>query len=228
MSGLTSLLERYYGGAIGDTVTPVGSSSDEPPAPPRPGTDDYIDYARDTVNRGRAGSRVNNRDELDDIGLLDAFSIDEQRDALYGRGVETTLRGLANRVGAEDRARAARLRAASGADVDSGSFARGTANLDLSERQKESAARRLGLSRAIAVADAGTKSRRRTTDLAIGARRGLQELEEGAFGQELGGLTMLANAEGQRKQREAAEEAAEDSARLGLFGSVFGALLGAG
>lgn len=161
-----------------------------------------------------------------DLNALEAFSLNEQRNMLFGRGSENTLRDLANRVGAPERARQAREVASRGAEVDAGTFNRSTAGLDLSQRQKKLASRQLGLGRAIAEADAGTKSRRRSTDLAIGARRGLQQLEEGAFGQELGGLTQLANAAGQRRIREIAENADEGFNFLGLAGSIVGGIFG--
>lgn len=160
------------------------------------------------------------------VNQLEAFGLNEQRDMLFGRGSEGTLRSLANRVGAEDRAREARQIAARGAQTDIGSFNRATAGLDLSDRQKKLASRTGGLSRAIAQADAGTRSRRQSTDLAIGARAGLQQLEEGAFGQELGGRTMIANAEGQRRERARAEEAAEDSAFWNAITTIGGAIVG--
>lgn len=179
-----------------------------------------------TLQRARMGGKVNNRDVLDDIGLFEAFALDEQRDMLFGRGQEDELRSLANRAGAEEKAKEARRVAAKGANIDRATFARATKGLDLSERQKGLADRTGGLTRALASADAGTQSRRQTTDLAIGARRGLQQIEEGAFGAENAGNQMLANARGARIQRNIADEAAEDQARMGLFGTVIGAFLG--
>lgn len=178
------------------------------------------------LQRARMGATVNNRSELDDIGLYEAFALDEQRDMLFGRGQESHLRALAGRAGAAEKAKEARSIAAKGADIDRGTFNRATKGLDLSSRQRGLADRTASLTRALAAADAGSQSRRQTTDLAIGARRGLQQIEEGVFGAESAGNQMLANARGARIQRNIAEDQAEDSARLGLFGTIIGAALG--
>ncbi len=178
------------------------------------------------ITMARMGGKVPNRDQLDDIGLYEAFALDEQYDAMFGRGQEEKLRSLANRAGAEDKAKEARRIAAKGANIDAASFRRATRGLDLSERQKGLAARTSNLTRALAMADAGSQSRRQTTDLAIGARRGLQQIEEGAFGAESAGNLMLANARGAQIQRNIAEDAAEDNARLGLFATVISSIIG--
>lgn len=158
----------------------------------------------------------------DDLQALEFFGLNEQSGAQLGRSQEGVLEGLSNRVGAETRAAEARARASSRADVDAASFERATRGRGLSERQRRSATRRLGLSRALAVASRGSESRRTSTDLAIASRKAGTQLEEGVFGQELAGLSALANAEGQRAVRAAQEGAQRRSERNSLIGTVVG------
>lgn len=174
----------------------------------------------DLVDQGRAGSDLTANN---DLARLEAFGFNEQDDAgiRAGRLQTGVLNAFADREGADRRAAEARDRAARGADVDAGTFERRTRGR-ISERQRKSAARRLGLSRAINIASAGSGSRRRTTDRAIGARKAIADFEADAFRQELGGRTNLARAEAARvglaNQREANKEANRNS----LIGSAVG------
>jgi hypothetical protein len=155
----------------------------------------------------------------DDIQNLEHFASNPER---FGRGQERVLQGLSNRVGAEERAAKARARRARKADVDAGTFERATRGRGMSARQAKSAQRRLGLGRAISIADAGSTSRRTTTDLAIGARRAGAQLENAVFGQEVAGLTSLANAEGQKQVRLAEERANKKARRTSMVGTLIG------
>jgi hypothetical protein len=174
------------------------------------------------LQRGRHGGVFNANNDLQE---LEVFGINEQQDAMTGRSQEGILRGLANRAGAETNAAEARARRARKVAVDEGTFERQTRGRGLSERQQKAAKRSLGLNRALAIADAGSASRRRTTDLAIGARKAGVALEQGAFGQELAGLTALANAEGQKRIREAQQKAQKKSRKRGLLGAIVGGAL---
>jgi len=155
----------------------------------------------------------------DDIENLESFARNGEK---FGRGQERVLEGLSNRVGAEERAGKARARRARKADVDAGTFERATRGRGMSARQAKSAKRRIGLGRAISIADAGSASRRQTTDLAIGARKAGAQLENAVFGQELAGLTSLANAEGQKRVRDAENAARKKARRSNLIGTVIG------
>lgn len=174
------------------------------------------------LQRGRAGGTFG---ASNDLQALEVFGINEQQDAMTGRNQENVLRGLSNRVNAETDAAKARARRASKVATDEGTFERQTRGRGMSERQAKSAKRALGLNRALAIADAGSASRRRTTDMAIGARKAAVDLEQGMFGQEQAGLTALANAEGQRRVREAQKNAQNKSRKRGLLGTIVGGAL---
>jgi hypothetical protein len=157
-----------------------------------------------------------------DLENLEGFVAQPER---FGREQEGVLQALANREGAEGRAAAARARRARKADVDAGTFERQTRGRGLNERQQKASTRRLGLSRSLAIADAGSGSRRSTTALAIGARKAGAALENQLFGQEIAGLTSLANAEGQRQVRAAQEKAARKAASDSTTGMAVGGIL---
>lgn len=173
-----------------------------------------------SLERGRAGGKFTPNNDLQ---RLEVFGFNEQQDMLTGRPQERILEGLANRVGAGERAAEARARAAKGAAIDEGTFERQTRGRGMSKRQMRSAKRALGLNRALAVANAGSSSRRLSTDLAIGARQAAVNAENTVFGQQLSGLSALANAEGQKRIREAQERAQKKSNKRGLLGTIVGA-----
>jgi hypothetical protein len=172
-----------------------------------------MDMGMNWVNNQRLGGG-------DDIENLEAFASQPER---FGRPQERILESLSRREGAGKNAAKARERRARKADVDAGTFERSTRGRGLSARQQKAATRRLGLSRSLAIADAGSSSRRSTTDLAIGARKSAAGLEKAIFGQELAGMTSLGNAEGQKQVREAQEAANSKSARRSTTGMVVGA-----
>lgn len=133
------------------------------------------------------------------------------------------IRGTADRAGMESLASEARSNAEKAAAVDRGIFSRQTEGMSLSSRQKQAANQRLSLTRELAKASAATGSRRASTQRARDADRALGfGFENAAFGQQLAGLTGLANAEGQRQVRLAQEKASKKAARNSLIGNVIG------
>ncbi len=162
----------------------------------------------------------------DDLDNLVAFGTNEQSDARFGSGQMRALFGIAGREGAEAAAQKARQAAKRQATVDAGTFARQTAGLDLSDRQKKLAGRRMSLNRALAESEAGSASRRGTTDKAINARRGAADLENALFGQEAAGMIDLANAEGQRRIQAENRKANKKANRNSMFGTIAGIGIG--
>lgn len=137
------------------------------------------------------------------------------------------IRDTADRKNMERLAGEARTAASRGADVDEGIFKRRTEGMSLSGRQKMAAKQRFSLNREVAKAAAGTGSRRASTQRAQQADRALGfGFEDIAFGQQIAGLTGLANAEGQRQVRLANERASKKSKKNGLIGTAIG-LVGA-
>lgn len=161
----------------------------------------------------------------DFIQNLETFARNEDRTSGTGafRGLQDLVLSTARREGVEEDAEEARGLAGRAADVGRGTFERQTATLSLTDRQRRAANRRLSLRRRIGEASAGSAVRRAATDAATGARKAGASLSDIAFGQQLQGLTGLANAEGQRQTRRAAEEAQDDADRNGLIGSIAGA-----
>jgi hypothetical protein len=136
------------------------------------------------------------------------------------------IRNTADRGGMESLAAEARNNAARAADVDQGTFNRSTEGMSLSGRQRKAANLRMSLTRQMAKASAGTASRRATTQRSRDADRALGfGFENAAFGQQIAGLTGLANAEGQRQIRLAQERASKKAAKNSLIGNVVGTAL---
>lgn len=160
----------------------------------------------------------------DDVGRLEAFARNQDRVSGTGdfRGLQDRVVSTARREGVQEDAAEARGLAGRVADVDRGTFQRQTATLSLTARQQRAANRRLSLRRRIAEAGAGSAVRRAATDTAGAARKATASLEDIAAGQQLQGLTGLANAEGQRRIREAQEDAQDEANRNSLIGSVAG------
>lgn len=133
------------------------------------------------------------------------------------------VRATADRRDMERMATDARNRADRGADVDEAVFARRTEGMALSDRQKAGAKQRLSLNREIAKASASTGSRRASTARAQQADRALGiGMEDIAFGQQIAGLTGLANAEGQRQVAEANRRASKKAKKNNLIGTAIG------
>lgn len=163
----------------------------------------------------------------DDLQDLEVFGVNERQDATTTtRGTTNAVIGTANRQGVEEDAARARGLSNAARDVAEGTFERQTRGLDLSDRQKKSAARRQGLTRALAEAGAGSNARRAATDNAGDALQAGFNAEDAAFGQELAGLTGLANAEGQRRVRLANEKAGKRAERNSGIGTAIGAGIG--
>lgn len=176
--------------------------------------------SQETMDRGMSWVNAQSLGGQDDLENLERFASSPER---FGRSQERILEGISRRQGAGKNAAKARERRARKADVDAGTFERSTRGRGLSARQQKAATRRLGLSRSLAIADAGSGSRRSTTDLAIGARKSAAQLESAVFGQEMAGLSSLANAEGQKQVREAQEAAGRKAARKSTTGMLVGA-----
>lgn len=198
-----------------------------------PGFSQFNQFNRDRLNdviasdpRATGGTgfdrlRFTGNDDLQD---LEVFGVNERERATTStRGTTNAVIGTANREGVEEDAARARGLSNAARDVAEGTFERQTRGLDLSDRQKRAAKRRQGLTRAVAEASAGSNSRRQATDSAGEALQAGFNAEDAAFGQELAGLTSLANAEGQRRIRLANEKAGKRAERNSGIGTAIGA-----
>lgn len=159
----------------------------------------------------------------DDIRNLEIFSSEELnrqtgRTAIPELGIEET----ASQTGLTGQIRSAREDAATASDVTEGIFERRTRGQNLSPRQRAAAKKRLSLNRRIGQADAAATTRRTSRQLATDAERGAGGLEDMIFGQQLAGLTDLANAQGQRQVREAQERAQKKANRNAMIAQGVG------
>lgn len=151
------------------------------------------------------------------IGGLSQY--DTTRDALIGTGSQQ------DRVENADRAREQSGAAMSNLEGQLERRQRGL-GLNLTDRQRASQVRTLGLTRAITRASAVTGANRTSANLAGAANRAGTELGDNLLDLSQHGLTQLANAEGQRNQRIAREKAEKKAQRNALIGQVIGIGMG--
>jgi len=172
-----------------------------------------------------SGERYNYTPGQDsDIQQLETISANELSRTRSGaqNQVADSLVGIANREGIEKQAAEARGLAGQASDVARGEFDRRTRGLALTDRQKMGANQQLSLNRAVSQADAGTNARRGMNRDALAASRAGGAFDDIAFSQQMAGLTGLANAEGQRRIREAQEAANKQSSKNAMLGTVIG------
>lgn len=185
----------------------------------------FDDIARYINLSGRYNSGPRSYTSGDAIQNLSDFAGDELgalKDDPATR-VMDDIRATADLQGADQQAREARERAGRSVDVSQDIFDRRMEGMDLSDRQKRAAAQTFSLNREVAKAGASYASRKaanarsRVASNAIGFGWDLS-----AFGQQLASLSGLANAEGQRKVREAQERAAKKARKSALIGKIIG------
>lgn len=163
----------------------------------------------------------------DSISSAEAFGVNELFRARNDQGFDT-LRALGNVGGDLDQQVAnARNEAGQSSDVTEGIFNRRTEGLDLSDRQRAGARQTFSLNRAVTEAANVTGTRRRNLAQQRQADRAVTGFEDIMFGQEMAGLTGLANAEGQRQIRKANEKASKKASRNSLLGTVGGLAIAA-
>lgn len=172
--------------------------------------------------------RVFTPGEDNDIQRAEAFAVNEMQGAGTGtfRGLRDSVLATANQVGLEDDVAAARDSARRAAKVNEQQFERATRSLDISDRQKKAAERKLSLNRAVSEAAAGSGVRRTSAANARTAMRAGLDLENMSFQQMVSGLTGLANAEGQRRVRIANEKANKRAERNSWISTAIGAGIG--
>ena len=185
------------------------------------GTDYFRNYLGSAV-----GSSLTSKDPIKDLQNFGERELGSLDNDIAG-GALDGVRATADRRDIERQATAARADADRAATVNEGIFNRRTEGMSLSKRQIKGAKGRLNLTREVAKAAAGTGSRRASTQRAQQADRALGfGFEDIAFGQQIAGLTGLANAEGQRQVREANERASRKAKKNSLIGTAIG-LVGA-
>lgn len=135
-----------------------------------------------------------------------------------------SLEGEANQVGLSDAVARSRREAGEATESEAASLRRRQSGLGLrlSDRQKSVQRRRIGLGRAVNEASAAGATRRSFASNAQAARRGGVGLEDNVFNAENAGLTQLANAAGQNKQRSDNMIAQREQDRAGFLGGVGG------
>lgn len=154
---------------------------------------------------------------------LEVFGLNEFRRADQAfRQMDRTLGATARQSGLKEAVKAAKDRAGRVADVEAGVADRRLATMDISDRQRRAADRRLSLNREVARAGAGTGVRRGFADAARKAAIGAGSAEEGLRDIEMAGLTDLSNAAGAEKKRRLDEAAARKESQSGLIGSIVG------
>ena len=161
-----------------------------------------------------------------DIQNTENLALNELFNVRHGQGMDT-FRSLQRPIDVNKRVADARNEAGASADVAEGIFSRRTEGMGLTDRQKQGAKQRLSLNREVTLAAAGTGARRTANDERRQADRAITGFEDIAFGQQIGGLTGLANAEGQRRVRVAQEKAAKKSSKYGMLGTLGGLAIGA-
>lgn len=150
-----------------------------------------------------------------------------------GKQAADSLEGEANQVGLSKALSKSVGDAGRSTDLEAGSLRRrqGGLGLRLSERQKQSQRRRIGLGRAVNEASAAGSTRRAFSSNASAARRGAVGLEGELFDVENAGLVQLANAaSGQKKSRDdsVAGREGDRAGFLGGIAGIFGSLFGGG
>lgn len=162
-----------------------------------------------------------------DIQNMEGFALNELFDVRNNSSADT-LRSLRN-VGSDrkERVAAARNEAGQSADVTEGIFNRRTEGMGLSDRQRKGARQSFSLNRAVTEAAASSGTRRTVNNEVRQADQAISGFEDLAFGQQLGGLTGLANAEGQRRIRKANEKANKKANRNSMLGTLGGLAIGA-
>lgn len=183
-----------------------------------------MDVMRQYLNRSpqqNPGFGMTN-DNKADIQNLENLSLNELWNTRHGQGMDT-FRSLSN-VGKdmEDRVADARNEATTQADVTEGIFNRRTEGMGLTDRQRRGATQRLSLNREVTLAAASSGTRNTVNDEKRQADRAIAGFENISFGQQIGGQTGLANAEGQRRVRVANEQAAKKASRNAMIGTIVG------
>jgi hypothetical protein len=143
-----------------------------------------------------------------------------------GQDLRTGLENIANRRGLEQQVARQVADADQAANVAEGVFARRTAGMDLSDRQKLGAQQKFNLTREVTKAAAASNARRNANQSARVADQALTSFEDLAMGQQGAMLTGLANAEGQRLVAAAQKKAAKKQAKSNLIGGIIGAVAG--
>lgn len=189
-----------------------------------------LDIMADDVWRRRRSSNVDNVDPEQNpqfvgsnpLQNFEAFGVNELFDVRNDQAADTlrSLSRVGDRAGMEQQVAEARNESGQAADVAEGMFNRRTEGMALTDRQRAGARQAFSLNRAVTQAAAGTGTRRRIADQARQADRAVTGFEDIAFGQQLGGLAGLANAEGQRRVNEANARANKKASRNGLIGSI--------
>lgn len=170
--------------------------------------------------------RVNSQDNFYG-GMFDLRRFSEKELAKWqtdpATGMIGSLQDIADRRGMEEDVAKARAEAGRSADVAEGIYSRRTEGMDLSDRQKQGAAQKLGLTREVTKAAAAYAQRRDYNERSRAASKALGlGFEDISFGQQLGGLVGLANADAQRKVNDANRRAAKKERRNNMIGTIIG------
>ena len=212
---IAKIFDPVLQGALGlgeDTGTNSGSREN---ARLREDTLRILDADRSTDGTAGLQQQTDRHVGFNDIGELEATGANAVADLGRGhnRGIRQGVTDVANQVNVKRDATRAKSLSNRVSDVSRGTFDRNTATMDLSDRQKRAGSRRLSLNRAVNEASAGSAVRSAGADASRNAMQAGVALESMAFGQEIAGLSGLANAEGLRKVRFENEKAQAEADR---------------
>ncbi len=172
------------------------------------------------LNRGQTFGTLNDLNRLEVIGANEGAPLDER---LQGR--LDTIGRAADRVGEQRAVTRATIESRRASDLDKQQLERATRGMDLSDRQKRTANRRLGLSRSLNRAQATGDVRRGFTNRAKIANRFGGGLSDALFSQRASAETDIAASFAADKADKAERKAAKKRAIIGTVGKIAGAAL---
>lgn len=159
----------------------------------------------------------NDLNRLDTISANEGFGLDSRL-----RGQIDNIRQASDRVGEQSAVDKASARSARNADNDRAQFGRATQGLDLSDRQKKSANRRLGLRRSLNRAAGAGATRRGFVGRARQANAAGAGFSDALFGQRIAGETAIASSYAKEEGLSIAGEAQDKKDKVGAAGQVVG------
>jgi len=179
------------------------------------------DPNNDALNLGgQTFGVVNDLNRLEVISANEAAPLDDRL-----RGRLDTIQRASDRVGEEQAVTRASIESRKSSDLDKEQLERTTRGFDLSDRQKRSANRRLGLSRALNRAEAAGDVRRGFTNRSKIASRFGGGLSDALFGQRVAAETNIASSFAADKAQKEQRRADKKAARIGFAGQVIGGIL---
>jgi len=175
---------------------------------------------RDLLNNNQTFGIANDLNRLEIINSNEGGAVDDRLNRQV-RAIEDTT----NRVGEDEAVAKAGQDAENRSRSDDAQFERATRGMDLSDRQKKSAARRQTLSRALNRASAQGATRRGFTDRSKAAASQGGGFADAIFSQRVAGETAIASAFVNKKAADDQARAERKKSSIGVVGSIIGGAL---